>query len=344
MSILSNHEDRINWTLIEGNWSISENNITYTILSHTRPYGIVLSSIPYTNGEISTVVRLERGKKNSGRLLFGYNIETGAYFSAGLCGHGFAYVLDEFLPGENWRLLKGIGDISTIKENAEYKISVIIDAKQIILCIDSVQVLNYVLSSPLNGKGMGLFAWGAGSVVFSGFKYDESNRPTTLLLQNPTLKRQCENKIGTNIFIGHGHSRIWKDLKDFIQDRLRLPWDEFNRIPVAGITNINRLCKMLDEAAFAFLVMTAEDEQKDGKMLARMNVVHEVGLFQGRLGFKKAIILLEDGCEEFSNIYGLGQVRFPKDNIGSVFEEIRLVLEREGLLEQETKPRQSEDH
>jgi hypothetical protein len=35
---------------------------------------------------------------------------------------------------------------------------------------------------------------------------------------------------------------------------------------------------------------------------------HEVGLFQGRLGFEKAIVLLEDGCEEFSNIKGLVQM------------------------------------
>ena len=64
-----------------------------------------------------------------------------------------------------------------------------------------------------------------------------------------------------------------------------------------------------------------------------MNVVHEAGLFQGRLGFTKAIILLEDGCEGFSNIEGLGQIRFPKGNIQSAFEEIRRVLEREGLIE-----------
>ena len=29
---------------------------------------------------------------------------------------------------------------------------------------------------------------------------------------------------------------------------------------------------------------------------ARMNVIHEVGLFQGRLGFERAIVLLEEGC------------------------------------------------
>ena len=152
-------------------------------------------------------------------------------------------------------------------------------------------------------------------------------------LERKSRKRKVAKRIGTNVFIGHGRSHVWRDLKDFVQDRLALPWDEFNRVPVAGITNIARLSEMLDAAGVAFLVMTAEDERVDGVLQARMNVVHEAGLFQGRLGFTKAIVLLEEGCEEFSNIQGLGQIRFPCANISAVFEEIRRVLEREGLIE-----------
>ncbi|MBI4962478.1 MAG: nucleotide-binding protein [Desulfomonile tiedjei] len=138
--------------------------------------------------------------------------------------------------------------------------------------------------------------------------------------------------IGTNVFLGHGGALIWRELKDFIEDRLNLPCDEFNRVPIAGITNIDRLAEMLDAAAFAFLVLTGEDEQADGRLHARMNVVHEAGLFQGRLGFRRAIVVFEEGCEEFSNIEGLGQIRFPKGKIKSAFEEVRQVLEREGLI------------
>jgi hypothetical protein len=145
------------------------------------------------------------------------------------------------------------------------------------------------------------------------------------------------DRIGTNVSIGHGRSKEWKDLKDFINDRMRLPWDEFNRVPVAGIPNTVRLSTMLDAAAIAFLVLTAEDEMADGQIQARMNVIHEAGLFQGRLGFNRAIILLEEGCEEFSNIEGLGQIRFPKNNIRAAFHDIQLVLEREGLIESPEK-------
>ena len=152
-------------------------------------------------------------------------------------------------------------------------------------------------------------------------------------VKNIEGKEVKEERIGTNIFIGHGRSHHWRELKDFVSDRLGLPWDEFNRVPVAGVTNITRLAQMLEQASFAFLVMTAEDEQADGNHHARMNVIHEVGLFQGRLGFERAIVLLEEGCEEFSNIQGLGQIRFPKGRISAIFEDIRAVLEREGIAE-----------
>jgi predicted nucleotide-binding protein len=134
------------------------------------------------------------------------------------------------------------------------------------------------------------------------------------------------------VFVGHGQSPVWRELKDFLEQRLPLAVVEFNRESVAGVATTERLLQMLSEARFAFLVFTADDLGHDGLMHARENVVHEAGLFQGRLGFKRAIILLEDGCQEFSNIFGLGQIRFPAGTISSAYEEIRRVLEREGII------------
>lgn len=137
---------------------------------------------------------------------------------------------------------------------------------------------------------------------------------------------------GKRIFIGHGRSPLWRELKDFIADRLELPWDEFNREAVAGYTTTERLQTMMSQAAFALLVLTAEEERADATLHARPNVIHEVGLFQGHLGLPRAIVLLEEGCSEFSNIIGLSQIRFPRGDIAARFEEVRRVLEREGLL------------
>ena len=152
-------------------------------------------------------------------------------------------------------------------------------------------------------------------------------------IERLNMARGTTRAQGQSVFIGHGRSLLWRELKDFIQERLHLPWEEFNRIPIAGITNIARLVQMLDSSGIAFLVLTAEDELTDGAIVARQNVVHEAGLFQGRLGFMRAIVLVEEGCDEFSNIHGLGQIRFSCGRIQTAFEEVRRVLEREGFLD-----------
>lgn len=139
-------------------------------------------------------------------------------------------------------------------------------------------------------------------------------------------------QLGGKVFIGHGgRSNEYLRLGVWLTDE-GLEWEVFDRKPTAGLSTKERLSEMLDNARMAFLLMTAEDETAEGKVRARENVVHEVGLFQGRLGFTKAIVLLEDGCEEFSNIAGLGQIRFPKGDISPAFDEIRKVLKREGVL------------
>ena len=136
---------------------------------------------------------------------------------------------------------------------------------------------------------------------------------------------------GNRVFIGHGRSRMWLELKDFVEDQLGLPVDEFNRVPAAGTSITDRLMEMLHSATIAFLVMTGEDEQPTGELRPRENVVHEAGLFQGHLGFKQAILLLEEGCEKFSNNAGLVHINFPKNNIRAAFQDVREVLEREGV-------------
>src|SRR5262249_3702538 len=123
----------------------------------------------------------------------------------------------------------------------------------------------------------------------------------------PARDGNMENSIvlSGKVFIGHGRSRVWKDLRDFLTKRLGLEVTEFDHDPVAGYATKERLEQMLTASSFAFLVATGEDPRPDGTLHARDNVIHEIGLFQGRLGFTSAIVLLEEGCAEFSNIVGL---------------------------------------
>ncbi len=152
------------------------------------------------------------------------------------------------------------------------------------------------------------------------------------VIEAVNLSNEVDAMQSRTVFVGHGKSVQWLVLKDFLKDRLGLSVEEFNRISAAGISTQERLSEMLNECGFAFLVLTAEDMHADSSMHARENVIHEAGLFQGRLGWRRAVVLLEQDCDEFTNIVGLGQIRFNKGNIPSCFEEIRRVLEREGFL------------
>jgi predicted nucleotide-binding protein len=131
------------------------------------------------------------------------------------------------------------------------------------------------------------------------------------------------------IFIGHGRSADWRELKDHLQDKHGCKVDAFEVGARAGHSVRDILEKMLVNASIAFLVFTAEDETIDGQLRARQNVVHETGLFQGKLGFARAIVLLENGVEEFSNLQGIQQLRFDHDQIQSTFGDVLAVIKRE---------------
>jgi hypothetical protein len=137
----------------------------------------------------------------------------------------------------------------------------------------------------------------------------------------------------TRIFIGHGHSPTWKEARRFLEEELHLIVEEFNQDVPSGLHTSEKLAEMLDRSRFALLIMTAEDFHGDGQLHARENVVHEIGLFQGRLGFRKAIVVKEDGAATFSNIAGLTHISFPCGAIVQAFRDITRTLLREGVVD-----------
>jgi len=131
------------------------------------------------------------------------------------------------------------------------------------------------------------------------------------------------------IFIGHGQSNAWRDVKDHLRDLHGYEVIAYESGSRAGHTIRDVVAELLESASFAILVMTGEDRFEDGSIGARPNVIHEIGLFQGRLGFTKAIVLLEEGTNEFSNLSGVNQIRFKKGSVRETFGDIVAVLRRE---------------
>lgn len=131
------------------------------------------------------------------------------------------------------------------------------------------------------------------------------------------------------LFIGHGRNAAWRDLKDHLQDQHGFEIVAYETGARAGHAVRDILEEMLEKSSFAILVLTAEDETEEGGRRARQNVIHEVGLFQGRLGFARAIVLLEEDTEEFSNIAGIQQIRFASGRIRETFGDVLATIRRE---------------
>jgi len=159
--------------------------------------------------------------------------------------------------------------------------------------------------------------------IFSIF---ESNLQACQISQEDIEKKK---NAAFRIFIGHGRSPLWRDLRDHLHDKHGYAVETFETEARAGHHVTEILDQLGESAAFAIMVMTGENESAEGTLHARENVIHETGLFQGVLGLHKVVVLLEDGCEEFSNRAGVQYIPFAKGNIKEVFGEVVATIRRQ---------------
>jgi predicted nucleotide-binding protein len=136
------------------------------------------------------------------------------------------------------------------------------------------------------------------------------------------------------VFIGHGRANAWLRVQAFVKDELRLECEAFESESEsrAGLTITELIDEMRQKATFAVLVMTAEDATAEGGKRARQNVIHEAGLFQGALGTRRALLLLENGVEEFSNAAGIIPIKFEREHMEPALKQIQAALAREGQI------------
>jgi len=148
-------------------------------------------------------------------------------------------------------------------------------------------------------------------------------------IPSPQANRSAAAVAGPVIFIGHGQDPAWRDLKDHLVHQQGLTVQAYETGARAGHSIRDILESMLNSSAFAILVFAAEDDMADESRRARQNVVHELGLFQGRLGWHRALLLVETGTDLFSNIEGVQQIQYSKGHVRETFGDVLATLRRE---------------
>ena len=151
---------------------------------------------------------------------------------------------------------------------------------------------------------------------------------TALTLLRATKRRKTtregETMRSNKVFVGHGgESHAWRAVAEHLRGK-GLEVEEFERTGPAGHQIKDRLEEMMDGAGWAVLVVT-ETETKEG--MPSLNVIHEVGYAQGRLGWEYAIILMQEGCRLPSNLQGTVRIDFSGEKVHQTFSLLDRAME-----------------
>ncbi|MGQ8337657.1 TIR domain-containing protein [Sunxiuqinia sp. A32] len=131
------------------------------------------------------------------------------------------------------------------------------------------------------------------------------------------------------IFIGHGSSNQWELLRNHFDTSEKYRVEEYETGSRAGHAVRDILDERSSKSSIAFIVLTCEDEGCPNKDLTKSRVIHETGLFQGKFGYNRAILLVEEGIGDMSDMLDIQQIKFPKNKIEESIKDLQEVIQRE---------------
>jgi hypothetical protein len=191
-------ESSTNWAPIFGRWSFEDGNAQY-LGSETvtpvpqptaTPFGICVSSVQFSEGEISCIVRLPRGDNpgvssdTSAYVLLGYRSARDEYFGAGLAGWRSAYTIMKNEPVRGWVQIALAGSKENLIPEHLYNVRVRVRGQNVVLHVDDVRVLEHVLDEPLLPNAqLGLFAYGSRPVNFGGVSTSKEEGTVFVIMQ-----------------------------------------------------------------------------------------------------------------------------------------------------------------
>jgi hypothetical protein len=174
------------WVGHAGVWDFSEGQCLYKSPQQPQsPFGICASNVWFSEGTARATIRFAKvddAVEVSGRLVFGWRSQHEPYLSAGLGGGDCQFCVYQFDPTFGWAGVALTGSRKNLIANHPYNVSVHVQGQRVLLEVDSVQVLEHVLSTALPRGQLGLFAWGRTSV-------ERLYQPKTVL--------KCTLRIGT---------------------------------------------------------------------------------------------------------------------------------------------------
>jgi len=169
---------------LAGRWEFSQEAAVYVGPQENAfaPFGVAIAGRSLRSGIVKTTVVFPN-QTSVGRIVFGHNAATGEYFSAGLGGYGYAYLLDRYVPNAGWQGLRTEGSANNLRAGVAYHLEVQVRGQRVALFVNSVRVLEGNLPHPMTDDRIGLFAWGDVPVQFTDFQADIGRPQAFVVMQ-----------------------------------------------------------------------------------------------------------------------------------------------------------------
>lgn len=175
-----------NFAPIAGKWVFERYSATYIAPEiPSTPYGLTLFEDTIKSGEIKAKIKFIKIKDKdiAGRVVIGYDPKTKEYYSIGIGGYGYAYVIDKYKEGIGWNALEVAGRNQEIVEGIDYEIEVKIYGQKVILRVNRITIFEFQLPKPLKGSQTGLFAWGSSEIKFSDISISSEKPRAFVVMQ-----------------------------------------------------------------------------------------------------------------------------------------------------------------
>lgn len=176
------------WAAVTGLWEFHGSSATYTGPSSPQgqPYGIAVTNWNLTDGAVRVGIILSEVDAQgnaAGGVILGFQSERSRYVLAQLGGYGRAYSLAEWVPNVAWQGIENIGSALNLQKDKEYILDITQIGQEIRMVVDDVPVIERVLSQPLNGSQLGLFAWGRTRIEFHDLSFKSAKPQVFVAMQ-----------------------------------------------------------------------------------------------------------------------------------------------------------------
>lgn len=179
----------IRWAAITGLWDFRSHAATYagpTTSDGQPPYGLAVTNRNLADGSVRVGIKFSEvatdGQISAG-IVLGFQSERSRYFLAQLGGWGRAYSVAEYLPGFGWRGIENVGSARNLTPETKYIVAIRQTGQELRMIVDDVSVIDLVLSEPLVGSQLGLFAGGKARVDFEALSIDSAKPQVFVAMQ-----------------------------------------------------------------------------------------------------------------------------------------------------------------